>query len=142
MRTRNFETAEIRYLKLLEIDPRDAHAVAGVIALRGQVDPVLSESRLKILIASQPDATHLYFTLGNQYALQSRWTEAQAAYFKAYSADPENADYAFNLAISLDQLRQKQPALEYYRRSLVLADKRPGSFDRAQVQARIRELGR
>jgi len=142
LRRRNYEAAEARYLKLLEIDPRDSHAIAGLIALRGQVDPVLSESRLKILIASQPEATHLYFTLGNQYALQSRWTEAQAAYFKAYSADPENADYAFNLAISLDQLRQKQAALDYYRRSLALADRRPNSFDRLQVEARIRELSR
>ncbi|MGB7540991.1 MAG: tetratricopeptide repeat protein [Burkholderiales bacterium] len=142
IRNGHYDTAEMRYQKLLEADPRDAQAQAALIALRGQVDPVLSESRIKTLLATRPDATVLYFALGNQYALQSRWPEAQAAYFKAYSADPENPDYAFNLAISLDQLRQTRPALDYYRRALNLAETRTGSFDRALVDARIRELGK
>ena len=142
LRTGNFEMAEARYLRLLELDPRDPYAVAGLSALRGQLDPVRSESRLKTLIASQPEATQLYFALGNEYAQQARWSEAQAAYFKAYSADPENADYAFNLAVSLDQLRQKRSALEYYQRALALAKTRPVSFDRDQAAARAQELGR
>jgi tetratricopeptide (TPR) repeat protein len=141
LRHRSFDSAEGRYLKLLELDPRDTHAVAGLIALHRQLDPVQAESRLKTLIANHPDATPLYFALGNQYAQQSLWTEAQAAYFKAFSADPGNADYAFNLAVSLDQLRQGKLAIEYYGRSLALADKFPVSFNRAQARARIEELG-
>lgn len=141
LRNRSFDSAEGRYLKLLELDPRDTHAVAGLIALHRQLDPVQAESRLKTLIANHPDATPLYFALGNQYAQQSLWTEAQSAYFKAYSADPGNADYAFNLAVSLDQLRQGKLAIEYYGRSLALADKFPVSFNRAQARARIEELG-
>lgn len=142
LRTRNFETAEARYLKLLELDPRDTYAEAGLIALRAQLDPVISESRLKTLIGNRPEATHLRFILGNQYAQQSRWNDAQAEYFKAYSADPENADYAFNLAVSLDQLRQSKLALEYYERALELAQKRPGSFDQVNARARVQELGK
>jgi len=65
--------------------------VANLISLRGQLDPVASESRLKSFIATQPEAALLHFSLGNQYAQQSRWSEAQAAYFKAHSVDPENA---------------------------------------------------
>lgn len=142
VRTRNLDSADARYQRLLELDPRDPLALAGLISLRGQIDPVQSESRLKTLIAAQPDATHLHFTLGNQYALQSRWAEAQQAYFKAWSADPENPDFAFNLAISLDQLHQAGPALEYYRRALALAGKRPAGFDREQAAARIQALAR
>ncbi len=138
----HLDAAESRYLKLIEIDPRDSQAVASLIALRGPLDPVASESRLKTLIASQPEAAHLYFSLGNQYAQQSRWSEAQAAYFKAYSVDPENADYAFNLAVSLDQLRQRKLALEFYQRALALADKRAASFPPAQARARVQELSR
>jgi len=89
LRNENFDLAESRYVKLLEMNPRDTHALAGLIALRSQIDPMASESRLKNLIAGQPEAPHLHFALGNQYARQSRWTEAQAAYFKAYSADPK-----------------------------------------------------
>lgn len=139
-RLRNYDTAEARYLRLLELDPRDANAHAGLISLRGQVDPVQSESRLKTLIANNPEATHLYFVLGNQYALQARWPEAQAAYFKAYTGNPDNADFAFNLAVSLDQLRQPKAALQYYARAVALAAYRPGSFDRDQAAARIQEL--
>lgn len=142
LRTGNFETAEARYLRLLELDPRDPYAVAGLTALRGQLDPVRTESRLKTLIATQPEAAQLYFALGNEYAQQARWSDAQAAYFKAYSADPENGDYAFNLAVSLDQLRQNKPALEYYLRALALAKSRPVSFNQDQAHARVEELSK
>ena len=142
VRARNFEPAEARYLKLLELDPRDVNALAGLMALRGQVDPVQSESRLKTLIAANPDASGLYFPLGNQYAQQSRWAEAQAAYFKAYAGDSENADFAFNLAVSLDQLRQTALALQYYQRAIALAANRPAGFDPAQILTRVQELQR
>jgi len=142
VRSGQLEAAEARYLKLLELDPRDSQAVASLVGLRGRLDPVAAESRLKTLIANQPDVAQLYFSLGNQYGQQSRWSEAQAAYFKAYSIDPENADYAFNLAISLDQLRQKSPALEYYQRAIALAAKRTATFDPGQARARVQELSK
>jgi len=141
VRLRNYEPAEARYLRLLELDPRDGYAQAGLLALR-QADPVASESRLKNLLASQPDSPQLLFALGNQYALQSRWSEAQQAYFRALAADPENPDYAFNLAVSLDHLHQRPQAVEFYRRSLALADRRSATFDRALAAARARELQR
>jgi Flp pilus assembly protein TadD len=142
MRAREFGLAEARYLRLLENDPRDADALAGLIALRGQVDPTQSESRLKTLIASQPEASQLHFALGNLLASQKRWNEAQAAYFKAYSLEPESPDFAFNLAVSLDQMRQIRPALEYYRRAVALAGSRSAGFDKAVATSRIAELSR
>ena len=142
VRSGQLNSAEARYLKLLEIDPRDSHAAASLISLRGQLDPVASESRLKSLIASQPETALLHFSLGNQYAQQSRWSEAQAAYFKAHSVDPENADYAFNLAVSLDQLHQGKLALEFYERALALTDRRAASFNPAHARLRVQELSK
>ncbi|HXZ53919.1 MAG TPA: tetratricopeptide repeat protein [Burkholderiales bacterium] len=142
VRRGQLESAESRYLKLLEANPRDSQATAGLVALRGRLDPAASESRLKILIANQPESAHLQFALGNQYALQSRWNEAQAAYFKAFSIDPENADYAFNLAVSLDQMHQSKSALDYYQRALALAVQRTPTFDPAQLRARVQELSK
>ncbi len=142
VRSGQLNSAEARYLRLLEIDPRDSHAMASLISLRGQLDPVASESRLKSLIASQPEAALLHFSLGNQYAQQSRWSEAQAAYFKAHSVDPENADYAFNLAVSLDQLHQGKLALEFYQRALALTDRRAASFNPAHARLRVQELSK
>ncbi len=143
VRSRRLERAEALYQRLLDADPRDAHAQAGLLALRGQmVEPVQIESRVKSLLANDPDSHVLHFTLGNQYSQQGRWAEAQQSYFKAYSADPENADFAYNLAVSLDQLRQRKLALEYYRRALALAQQRSGSFDQSLARNRVQELSR
>ena len=140
IRTGNLSAAEVRYMRLLELDPRDIHAIAGLTSLRGPVDPEQSESRLKTLIAAAPDAAQLHFALGNLYARQERWPEAQGAYFRAYSGEPRNADFAFNLAVSLDHLRQKAPALQYYQRALALAAGHPIGFSLEGAQRRVQEL--
>ena len=141
-RAGRYDAAESYYTRLLELDPRDAHAQAGLIGLRGQADPLAAESRLKNMITAQPEASFLHFTLGNQFAAQGRWAEAQQAYFQAYAGDPEHADFAYNLAVSLDRMHQVKPALEYYRRALTLATNHPVSFDKAQVSKRILQLER
>src|SRR6185436_14686070 len=117
-----YEPAEAAYLRLLQADPNDAHAQAGLLALRAsRLDPLATESRVRNLLAAEPGAKVLHFTLGNQLAQQSRWAEAQQEYFKAFTAEPDNADFAFNLAVSLDHLRQPRQALEYYQRAVTLA---------------------
>lgn len=135
--------AESHYRRLLQADPRDAEAHAGLLALRaGRVDPLLAESRIKTLISSDPEASTLHFSLGNQYARQGRWDEAQLAYAKAHASDPENPDFAFNRAVSLDRLRQRPAALEHYRLALELAGKRSAQFPLDAARARIEQLAR
>mgnify|MGYP003351332097 CR=1 FL=1 len=130
MRAQRYDLADDYYRRVLQIDPRDPHAQAGQFALRSQqLDPVQVESRVKSMLANDRDANVLFFTLGNQYAQQGRWAEAQQAYFKAFAANPENPDFAFNLAVSLDQLRQGKLALEDYRKALSLAETRGAAFD-------------
>jgi tetratricopeptide (TPR) repeat protein len=143
MRAQRYEQADAIYQRLLQVNPRDPHAQAGMLALRGQaLDPVQAESRVKSLLAADPEASVLHFTLGNQYAQQGRWAEAQQAYFKAYAGDPENPDYAFNLAVSLDQLRQPALALEYYRRALSAAERRSANFAPDVARTRVQQLSR
>lgn len=142
-RLRNPAAAQALYARVLDQDPRDVYARAGLLGLRGaQQDPVVAESRLKNLLATDPDASGLQFALGNQYARQDRWAEAQQAYFKAFTAEPENAYFAYNLAVSLDHLHKPALALDYYRRALSLAGARNGEFDRATVEKRVQELAR
>ena len=143
MRAQRFDLADRYYQVLLQIDPRDPYAQAGMVALRGQqLDPVQVESRVKSMIASDRDSSVLQFTLGNQFAQQGRWAEAQQAYFKAFTADPDNPDFAFNLAISMDQMRRPKLALEYYRRALALAEKRRANFALGVANERVRQLSR
>jgi tetratricopeptide (TPR) repeat protein len=138
-----YEAAEGAYLRLLQADPRDAHAQAALFALRsGRVDPVAAESRVKLMLADNPGAHVLNFTLGNQFAQQGRWSEAQQEYFRAFAAEPNNPDFAYNLAVSLDHLRQPKQALEYYTRALALAKARGASFDVLAAEARAAQLGR
>lgn len=128
------------YQRVLELDPRDPMANAGLLSLRPAGDSPQIESRLKLLLAQQPESGALRFTLGNLYAGQSRWADAQQEYFRAYSLEPSNADYAFNLAVSLDQISQRRLAADHYRKALALAGSGTAGFDRAQVQRRLQEL--
>ena len=141
VRTGRLEAAEAAYVRLLRADPRDPHAQAGLLGLRSaRVDPLAAESRVKSLLASDPGAHVLHFALGNQLAQQGRWSEAQPHYFKAHSAEPDHPDFAFNLAVSLDHMRQFKLARQYYARALDLASKRSASFDVAAVQERVKQL--
>ena len=128
------------YLQVLALNPRDRVAQAALVSLQENLDPIRGESHIKILLREEPGAAHLHFNLGSFYAIQSRWPEAQSAFFEAYSADPDNADYVYNLAVSLDHLAQAPAALKYYRAALDLADTRYASFESAAVLRRIQTL--
>ena len=134
------ESAQSYYLRALESDPNDATAQAGLINLRGASNPGSSESQLKTALAAQPDSSALYFALGNLFAHQERWSEAQQAYFRAYSNESANADYIFNLAISLDHLHQNRLAAQYYQMALNAADAGNAAFDKQQAKARLLDL--
>jgi tetratricopeptide (TPR) repeat protein len=128
------------YLRTLELDPRNALAQSGLIALLGRADPLAAESKLRQLIAREPSA-YLYFTLGNLYADQSHWAAAQQSYFQAHHLDPANPDYAYNLAVGLEHVSQRKLALGFYRRAVELAAARGrANFDLPQAQERIGKL--
>lgn len=140
-RAQRYEAAGALYRRLLLADPRDPHAHAGLLALRApQADPLAAESRLKGLLASGTEESVLHFALGNQYAQQRRWAEAQRAYGRAAALDPENPDYLYNLAVSHEHLRQPESALPLYRRALALGLQRTASFEPAAAQARVQAL--
>jgi tetratricopeptide (TPR) repeat protein len=128
------------YEQALRLEPRNSAAQAGLIDIIGQADPQLSETRLKQLIAREPSA-FLYFSLGNLYARDGAWPAAQAAYFQAYNLQPDNPDYAYNLAIGLEHLEQPKLALTYYRKALDLSFKKGhANFDQNRVIERVGQL--
>lgn len=128
------------FSRILTLDPRHATANAGMSSLSSGDDS--SESRLKTLLREQANSAVLHFALGNLYAEQSRWSEAQQHYFSAYLLENGNAGFAFNLAVSLDHLGQRKLAVQYYRRALELDEPRSAGFDHAQILQRIEELAR
>lgn len=134
------DQAEFLYQRITEADPQDTVAQAALINLRGQIDPSAAESRLKSLAAAQPELAAPHFSLGNLYARHGRWNDAQQAYFRAYSAESDNPDILYNLAISLEHLRQNKLAAQYYNLALAAAQNRSAGFDKAQAAARLRIL--
>lgn len=137
----DLQLAYENYLKVLQLFPRDITARTALVNLQGNAVPVQSESMVKIMLQEDPDADFLYFTLGNIYAAQSRWEEAQQAFFEAWRRQSDNSDYAYNLAVSLDHIGQAKTARKYYRMALDLADKAPqNGFNTAAVMARLNTL--
>ncbi len=134
------ERADTFYTLALESDPTNPTARAGVASTRGLADAEATESRLKTALSEQPESAPLLFALGNLYARQARWSEAQQAYFQAYAADPENPDFIFNVAVSLDHLRKSKLAAQYYQMALTAGESRAAGFDLDQVRIRLAEL--
>jgi tetratricopeptide (TPR) repeat protein len=128
------------YRRMHEHYPHDSTAVAGLVGMRSG-DAAQSEGRLKAILATNPEAGPALFALGNLYAQQNRWSDAQQTFFRAYSASPDNPDYAYNLAIGLDRLNQGRLALTYYQRALVLSQDKAAAFDRNALRIRMHELG-
>ncbi len=140
MRQGRLDQAEWLYRQITEADPQDTVAQAALINAHAQSDPSAAESRLKSMSAAQPELAAPHFSLGNLYARQGRWNEAQQAYFRAYTSESDNPDILYNLAVSLEHLRQNKLAAQYYSQALTAAQSKPAGFDKAQAAARLAAL--
>jgi Flp pilus assembly protein TadD len=147
LRLERTDAAEAYFRQLLRLHPNDTYATAQLAALTARGDPVSALSQVNSLIAQEAERPEmasgsgaLAFVQGNQLAAQGRWPEAQQAYFNAHRADPGNADYCYNLAISLDRIREPRLARDFYRKALELSRGRVAGFDVARAQLRLDQI--
>ena len=140
LRIGDVDRATARFRQVLNLDPENPVALAGLSNANPATVGAGEESRLRNLIAAQPKAAALHFALGNLFAAERRWNEAQQEYFEAYSLQPENPDYRFNLAISLDRLGQYALARGFYLEASDISRGSPAAFDPAAAQARAEAL--
>ena len=140
--TGRYRLAASVYLKVLDLQPDDVVAISELISLHSrQSDYKLTERKLKSLVGRIPaHDDRLYFALGNLYAELGRWYDAQQNYFNAYSADSNNPDYAFNLAVSLEYVGRQDIALDYYKVAQDLAKTGAYSFEDSVLTTRILQL--
>ncbi len=136
------ESAYAHYTMLLDTNPDDALALSALISLSNSSDPVKDESIIKTLMYKEGNVPYLYFALGNIYAKQLRWPEAQEAFFNAYTHDTTNPDYVLNLAVSLDKIGQYATALDFYNVAIELAQRSPVRFSVSSVNDRIQALNK
>jgi tetratricopeptide (TPR) repeat protein len=128
------------YRKILRLYPQDTIAQVNLINILGSYQ---NESQLKLLLLEAPHSAYIYFSLGNFYARQRRWAEAQHAFLKALNSNELEADYAYNLAVSYEHLKKLRLALNYYKQTLKLAKKQTKSvinFNIQAVQRRVHSL--
>lgn len=128
------------YQRVLRLNPQDPVATAALATLSGGASPGRTEARLKMLLGQDPSDSYLHFALGSLHARRDHWSAAQQEYFDAYRLDDGNADYAYNLAVSLDRLGSGEAALTYYRKALELAGRQPSRFSTTEVMSRIKAL--
>ena len=136
----NLRVARYYYETVLESFPGDKVARVALQSLSGTDDTLQESSQIKHWLRTDGGNAQLHFALGNRYAQLGQWQEAQSAYFDAFRINPGQPDYAFNLAVSLDQLGLYQQALEYYRKARELQKHSAGLFSPSQLDSRIRRL--
>ncbi|VAW82852.1 hypothetical protein MNBD_GAMMA13-1152 [hydrothermal vent metagenome] len=136
----NHKVAHYYYSQIIKTDPGDKIALLAIRSLNGEQYQLENGSQIKQWLQSDRSNAALHFALGNQHAANARWKEAQQAYFEAYRLQPKNADFAFNLAISLDQLSLREKALEYYLRAKALSGSSAAQFSSSRIDRRINQL--
>lgn len=101
-----------------------------------------AESMLKGWIRNHPRHALLHYKLGAYYVGQSRWPEAQSAFFDAVSIDKQQPEYLANLAIAYDHLGKRALAIEYYQSALSMAAQYPkrGGMNIQSLSERLRYL--
>ncbi len=136
----NIGAAAGHYRRVLNADPGNATALAGLASMADMSQPEQLEQQLRADISRYPQSAALHFALGNLYAARGRWEDAQGAFFEALRLEPASADALYNLAVAMDHMGQSRIAADYYGRAVATARGRSAAFDPAQVERRIAEL--
>ena len=134
------EAALAAYKQVLRLEPQNATALAGLSSLITSAGEPQQESRLRELLARSPQEADLHHALGLVLSGEQRWSEAQPLFFKAHALAPQEAQFAYNLAVTLDHLRKPALAVQYYETALGLAQGKATSFDETSARTRIAAL--
>lgn len=127
------------YETLLSVQPDNTAASAALLMRPGGSAEATSE--IKYLMQQHGESASLNFALGVVLADQSRWVEARHYFGRAVTLDAGNADYLFNLGVSLERLGEFDEARRYYEAALLASNASSAVAD-ATLLARIMELQR
>ncbi len=134
------EPAMDAYKRVLRLEPQNATALAGLSSLVTNAGEPQQESRLREMLARSPQEADLNNALGLVLSGEKRWSEAQPLFFKAHSAAPQEPQFAYNLAVTLDHLRKSGLAAQYYETAIGLAQGRASGFDENSARSRLAAL--
>ena len=135
----DYENAASYFDRVLAVD--QFHALA--LARKNELALLLDKQALDTRALPESDAyfsgeAKNHFYLGQAYASQAKWPDAQKAFFKAHSMAPGNDLYAYNLAVALDQMQKHQLALPYYEQ--VLVTQNSDLLDYEKIKSRVETI--
>ena len=121
--------------------PNDEYAQSGLLALASfSQSNVEIQSELNSMLHEYPRSAHLHFLKGSLHAAAGEWNKAQTSFFEASHWNSNNADYVFNLAVSLDHLGQRKQAQQFYKKALQLSSQYAFGFSLDAVRKRLQVL--
>lgn len=117
------DEARIHYQQVLRLEPGNPTANAGMLAIGAEGDLARTATRAREFADQSPESATALAAVGAVLVREGRIAEAQQAFFKALTLEPDNPLHCYNLAVALDRLHKYGPALTYYARTLQLAEK-------------------
>lgn len=133
--------ARRQYNKVLTIRPSNKIAQLGLLYTYKADSSSEGLTILQGLSEKYPNNPDILVAIGHRLAKQSKWSEAQQAYFKAYSAQPKNALFAYNLAVSLDRMEKYKAASSIYKKAIALNPVSAPVFNSQEIKNRLLEIG-
>ena len=136
----NVKAAQEGFYRVLMLDPSNKFARVSLIGLMQGVSAKEKEIELVALSKQFPEDALIHTALGEHYASQNLWMKAQSSFFSAFELNPENPQYQYNLAVSLDNLGKSQLAAQYYESLLSHPNMSDTAISHAAVERRLTRL--
>ena len=131
--------ARAAYAGVLALDPAQWAARAGLWSLTaGDGDP--DEATAGLLPPQNAEELARWQDALGRAAAAGHWAQARAHFAEAVTAVPGAPDYAYALAVSLDQLGLPAAAVAAYRQAIDLRASAPARFPAAAARARLAAL--
>lgn len=137
---KNSVEARALYETVLRADDANTIAQLGLLHTYQGESSFNKLNILQELTKKFPESPQIAAALGHELVERSKWVEAQKAYFQAFSLAPTSAPFAYNLAVSLDQMGKYSSAINFYKKALILNEEYASTLDAVSVNTRLRQL--
>jgi len=133
--------AEKAFNKVLQLDPKNYHAMASLGRLYSLDKDKLeqAEKYLQQALEESPDNLEAHFDLGRIYAMKGDQKKAMREFAFIFAKEREFAMYHFEMGRILEAWKEKKGALQEYQRALVL---RPQFEPAQQAIKRLEAAGK
>ena len=128
------------YNRVLIIEPANKIAQLGLLYTYQSDNSTKGLELLQGLSEKHPENADILVAIGHKLAKKSKWSDAQQYYFKAYSEQPDNALFAYNLAVSLDRMEKYSAAIGFYKKALMLNSISSPIINSQKVMNRVDDL--